>query len=1447
MSRKKSDRNAPIRTTRVNIPALAVVLALILVGGPGLYLLNIVQTRRISQEALAAAARLRDAGEPDLAVRNLNQHLERNPGDINALGMKSEILASVALKSGNASLYIDAARVHELFLRVAPNDPGSQDVRRRLIELFVKYGDALKAMANTEFADLLAALDSRYRAAEMIARQHISRGATDAGARRLLAMALDGLAVPGNPAAQAQAVQEYRRVLDMDPTDIEAAERLAKIYVDRLKDPTRAALVLDDLLRANRTSVKVRLARHRFFDRLRRDREAAVELEEATKMAPDDIDVILAAAENALKRGRIDEARRQLAKVPEGLKNDVRVLLTRGLIDFGDERPDEAVDAWRQGLSTSAGTNGEVTWWLAYTLLQLGKVPESLPLIQQFARLNPGDTPLLRLLQAQYDERTGRPSRALASLDQIRQKLDPKWEGLVHLARGRCHEALWDDFKAMESYNSAMQTDPVAVVPRLAIAKLKVRRSPTEAIDLITRGLELVPGDPALRIALAGALLRQEMGQPGSRRNWSDFDKAWQAAVEAAPRSSAVALLRADRLAWSGKTEEALKFLQEVADGAPRSLPVAIALADGMTRLNRPEVALAVLDRAAVAGDSAPLRIARARTLTALFRGREARAALIRDVDKLESSDQAEIWIALGQIESARGDHEAARQAYAEWARLQPEDPRPKLVLLELALTEGNETAIKTLVQEIRLSAIDPADRGTPNSPAAVSQSSRDLAYRLSHAKELLWERDKAKPPEGSRDEQLELAGRLVDSVLEEAPTLPAASMMKAQVLERQGKIDEAVTFYEQAWGRGVGTALPRLVELLTRLGRTDSLNQLRAQNAAEGRAQVDLLSAQAFLRVGDRTQAGRIAEQVAQDLPDAREILSWQARMLSHLGKVDSAETVLRAMAERQPQLLDPWLTLIKFQAGRNNPGAIAESISRVKVEVPSERPEFIEARCLWAAGDTRGAAKAFELAQRRDPNDVSIRLEASLFHDQNNRPIEAEACLREALRIEPKNRQAARQLAVIQASRSGSDSNAWQAAWDILGPETEESNDPDERLARAVILTRAPDLGKRSQAVARLDSLIADLPSSHPSAAAARDYLTRLLLDTGQADRAARVASVSAASGTDPTAIALYAKALIQSKKQDAAEWQLERLAALNPGDQREMNLRALIKWDESRRPESAANLENSYDARESFPDAEAYGREAFKLLERQGTDVALYAERLGRKLAAKKAALSWMPALMLARASRFDDAFAMLQTGVNAAIAVEDLVETCKVAMIIATSTNDPESLRKTDLILSAAIKGSPNSDEVLTMMAMFRHIQGHFQEEADLYRKVLEHQPESIVLNQLAWVLCEGLDQPEEALKLANSWLQISGRDTNALDTRAIVYSRLGKHAEAIRDMEEVIKAAPTAQNYFHLARVYKQAGRTEDARRNRDLALQAGLTPREVDPAERDDYEVLRQL
>ena len=210
--------------------------------------------------------------------------------------MKAAILAADARTPGQS---LEAAKVHEQFLRVGPNEPEAQEIRRRLVSLYLKYSDTMRAMATGELANQLVTLEARYRSALTVVNELLARGATDAGAHRLKAMALDGLAVPGNPEAMDQAVQEYRNVLSMDPGDLEAAERLSGLYFTKMKDTPRAERVLDDLLQAKPNDVAVRLCRHRFFVRQRRDDRATAELEAAARIDPDDVAVLVSSAEDA--------------------------------------------------------------------------------------------------------------------------------------------------------------------------------------------------------------------------------------------------------------------------------------------------------------------------------------------------------------------------------------------------------------------------------------------------------------------------------------------------------------------------------------------------------------------------------------------------------------------------------------------------------------------------------------------------------------------------------------------------------------------------------------------------------------------------------------------------------------------------------------------------------------------------------------------------------------------------------------------------------------------------------------------------------------------------------------------------------------------------------------------------------------------------------------------
>src|SRR3954454_13480605 len=161
-----------------------------------------------------ANARL-EAKQPHLALQYLGRHLALNPTDVDAMDLKAKILAESAR---NAYQALDAMPVHTQVLGLDPDNPRRQETRRRLVELNLKVG-------------------GRSRAAEALARELIRRGAGDARAHRLLAEALEGVGAEGDAKALEEACREYEAAERIEPGDVEAAERLALLYRDRLDDP----------------------------------------------------------------------------------------------------------------------------------------------------------------------------------------------------------------------------------------------------------------------------------------------------------------------------------------------------------------------------------------------------------------------------------------------------------------------------------------------------------------------------------------------------------------------------------------------------------------------------------------------------------------------------------------------------------------------------------------------------------------------------------------------------------------------------------------------------------------------------------------------------------------------------------------------------------------------------------------------------------------------------------------------------------------------------------------------------------------------------------------------------------------------------------------------------------------------------------------------------------
>jgi tetratricopeptide (TPR) repeat protein len=577
--------------------------------------------------------------------------------------------------------------------------------------------------------------------------------------------------------------------------------------------------------------------------------------------------------------------------------------------------------------------------------------------------------------------------------------------------------------------------------------------------------------------------------------------------------------------------------------------------------------------------------------------------------------------------------------------------------------------------------------------------------------------------------------------------------------------------------------------------------------------------------------------------------------RFLELDGRFDEVEAILRAKAEAAPAAqIQPWLDLIKSQADHGRSAeVISKTIDDLKKRARTPRPELVEAQARWTARQWLEADRAYDQAARLRADDAVALTSVAFYYEQTGRIDRALELYRQALRVDPKSRPTMRQMAMALTSRGGEPA-AWDEAMALLRPEAGET--AEDRLARAVVLARSSDQARAAQAPALLAEVIADLEPSNPTAASARDFVARFLLNQGQADRAAAYAAISAGMFGTPQDLALHAECLLKAGKFDLAEVELDRLFLADPVAPDEGRLRAELVAARTGPELAPAALADEVLGRGKGPVAIALGRVGFQriLASGGGRDLPATsldaAEKIARALLDMDPGLGWMLGQVMILRGRPEEAIAPCRVASEASDAIEaDRAEAGRTALAAAVRLG---KVSEAAGVLDAALRTVPNSPELLALRAVVHHDLGEYADEVRIYRRILElippaHPQTESVLNNLAWALSEGLNQPEEGLKLIEGLIQERGATPQSVCTRGVVRMRMGKLDEAIADLRQSVQGEATGRRLFHLARAYRASGQMDLARDALAQARRAGLTEAEMDSTERADFQALLAL
>ncbi|MCI0640926.1 MAG: tetratricopeptide repeat protein [Gemmataceae bacterium] len=1091
----------------LNLRVLLWTLAGIVVVGVCVHFVHAFQVKRNAGALLEYAERAKEAGKPDQALTYYAHYLALEPNDADAR-------ARLALTLDRHAAPSDRFRVVLALEEALKRDVQRGELRFRLIQ---------NLMALQRFKDAVGQLQTLLPdwpdKAEL---EHLTGWCQEAIGE------------------SEKAAESFARAVAQNPKQMESYVLRAEL-LKRLDRVEEAVKVLDALVDSNQEAWRAYLLRCRFRKQEGDVPGAIADLGRALALGPKEADVLLAAADWALAKGNVSQARQYVQNGWELHPRNVAIVKALAGLEMRAGKREHAVAVLQTALKDLPKAL-ELHVLLADLLIDEGQSAEAARRIDEL-RLAGMAPALPDYLEARLLMLGGRWHAALTLLERARPELEKltDWTSRVHALLGVCYQHLGDDPQQLASFRRATALEPGWTGARfgLAVALLANGRL-DEGLTELRQLCKAPDAPPELPIALARALYQKQLRLPEKQRDWTEVESAVEEASKLHPKSTELAVQRAEIFAAQGNNAEAEKQLLNMRADAPKEPASWIALAELAQRQKQYAAASTLLEQARQAiGDRAVLRLAHARLYAeqASAADRKNLDALADNLDSFPPEERAQLWRALADIWLRLGDPARAEALWQSVAKEQPRDLCSRFALFEVALKGNRLDEARALAADLR--SIE-GEQGEHWRYASAAIGVREA---------------------GGKPASLHDARKNLDRLGQRQQDWPRIPLLLAQIDERERKLDLALAHYAQAFALGERRThhVARLLDLTRRFQRygdgEDVLRQWEEDRALP--PELARLGAEIALLNQNHARALALAHQaVSATTRDYRELV-WLGRMLHGVGANVQAEEALRGAALLAPKTPETWIALVE-QLGRMGKIAEAEAVlEEAKAKVPTPLVLLTLARGNDTLGRFDRAEENFRQALAQSPNDPYLLSQAADFFRRADQPDKAEPLwprlLEPATQSPPEYRARARRALALYWAKSKND--AANALVEVNLKALSE-NPVDVRLREIV---RAAPAGAWTKAI----RFIEESARSWPLGADEQLQLARLHEAAGNPLTARdQLLGLLAAQPENPQFLAYYIRLLIESDERDQARTHLGRLERLEPDSPRTRELKTRLQ---------------------------------------------------------------------------------------------------------------------------------------------------------------------------------------------------------------------------------------------------------------------------------------------
>jgi tetratricopeptide (TPR) repeat protein len=983
----------------------------------------------------------------------------------------------------------------------------------------------------------------------------------------------------------------------------------------------------------------------------------------------------------------------------------------------------------------------------------------------------------------------------------------------INLNLAQCYEWLEEYSLMLGAYQRLAENDAdsVGAVLGMAAAEWDMRRLDAAVQKyqqlIVSRRM---PGESWKDLAKLEIQRQSQQDKP----NWAAAEEALKVAAKATPDAVQVALLEAEMWVVRNEHGKAADVIAAAREKWPREAEVWTAAVDLALRNKGGDLPRAghILDEARQAlGDVVLLRLARARWLVAGMKREGAdKAALLRDLDALADgadrfaeTDRGQLLGGLALVHVQADDPKGARALWEKLAALPRyrTDLNLRLKLFDLALTSGDSAGMEKALADIR-----------------ALERSEGTWGKYARALRLLKEVGKKKADGEPFELELAEIKLLLDQVVAHRPNWPRVYLARSRVHVMEGNPELAIKDLREAMHNGETSpeVVRQLSLLLVDRGREPEAREELAkvrETLLNSDSDLGRLRARVALGLQQYEEAVRIIEGIKTSETNFKELI-FKGWVLANARKLDEAQECFRKAAEAAPQEPVVWVSRVQYLTlHRRDAEAMKKVLDEAHARLPQEKWRLTRAQCYEAMGKQEEAREAYLEAEKERPREVPVVRAAANFFLAVGRVQEAEPLLRRILsggvdRPSAGDRDWARHgLALVLAA--GTDFKRIREALELEGIQLDDrgrlvrdparSETSEQQKSQARVL--AAQLGQR-QFRQRAIELFENLERNKALLPNDRYVLAVLYEADGALAKAQTILADLVRSRTpSPQHLARYAQVLLASGNPDEARPWIDRLEKMETDLELEPNTYASV--------ELRARLEEAQDKGDRAVERlrQHVGRKSPKA---RPEEVLLVIDsyRRQKKYAEAYAECEKMWAEKKCRPEVCGGASVLV---LRSMVATDDQVERLEKRLKEAIDANARARVQGTVLLLH---------------LADLYDLRGRYAEAEKLYAKVLEegNEPTNVVaLNNRAWLLAHREGRASEALASIQKAIDGIGQRADLLDTRGLVYLKLGDAEKALTDLKEAAAEAPTPTRLFHLAKAYNE---TRDQARARQIIEQA---------------------